>query len=214
MSITSSEFPPRILDLLREVARRTETETHGLWEDGEPLQDDADVAIAWISARAFAPSAAPAPVQGVGATDEDRRNALVAIGKAAVAAGWRDGELADFVRDRLDRARVTPACQDVANLLTDSAVEFEGHDPEAGIHRNQGAADLCRQLAACLSAPAADAATPRYAEWKHLQEHGQWSDGVPAWARDHRGQMNEGIAARAVIDELAAAANRVLTTEI
>jgi hypothetical protein len=54
MSITNNRFPSRILVLLREVARRTETKSHGLWEDGngEPLQDDADVAIAWIAARA------------------------------------------------------------------------------------------------------------------------------------------------------------------
>lgn len=49
-------FPARILDLLREVADRKGTPTRGPWEDGngEPLQDDADAAIAWIqSAQAI-----------------------------------------------------------------------------------------------------------------------------------------------------------------
>lgn len=48
------------------------------------------------------------------------------------------------------------------------------------------------------------AALPRYTEWLHLRAHGQWTDGVPAWARDHTGRMNDFTAASAVIDELAA----------
>lgn len=51
-----SRFPERILDLLREVADRQGTPTRGPWEDGngEPLQDDADAALAWIqSAQAI-----------------------------------------------------------------------------------------------------------------------------------------------------------------
>lgn len=48
--------------------------------------------------------------------------------------------------------------------------------------------------------------TPRYAEWLHLRQHGQWSDGVPKWARDHAGRMNDMTAAAAVIEELARAA--------
>jgi Lar family restriction alleviation protein len=58
------------------------------------------------------------------------------------------------------------------------------------------------------STPQADAAPslPRYTEWLHLRTHGQWSDGVPEWARDHDGRMNDVTAANAVIEELADAA--------
>ncbi|WP_258048557.1 hypothetical protein [Burkholderia anthinoferrum] len=45
---------------------------------------------------------------------------------------------------------------------------------------------------------------PRYAEWRQLVEQGQWTAGVPDWARDHDGRMNDVTAMRAVIDELAA----------
>lgn len=50
----ADEFPARIMALLREVADRKGTEHTGPWEDGngEPMQDDADAAIAWITARA------------------------------------------------------------------------------------------------------------------------------------------------------------------
>jgi hypothetical protein len=51
------------------------------------------------------------------------------------------------------------------------------------------------------------AALPRYAEWLHLRTHGEWSDGVPVWARDHNGRMNDLTAATAVIEELARAAS-------
>ncbi len=43
---------------------------------------------------------------------------------------------------------------------------------------------------------------PKHTEWMHLRTHGQWSDGVPAWARDHSGRMNDFAAALAVISEL------------
>lgn len=46
--------------------------------------------------------------------------------------------------------------------------------------------------------------SPRYTEWLHLQNDGQWPNGVPSWARDHRGQMNDVTALRAVVEELAA----------
>lgn len=49
-------------------------------------------------------------------------------------------------------------------------------------------------------------ALPRYTEWLYLREHGQWSNGVPDWARDHFGHMNDFTAASAVIEELACAA--------
>ncbi|MEL6237042.1 MAG: hypothetical protein AAFO57_00235 [Pseudomonadota bacterium] len=51
----------------------------------------------------------------------------------------------------------------------------------------------------------------RYAEWRHLTERGQWSDGVPAWARDHEGRMNDVTAMRAVIEELASILSRSAT---
>jgi hypothetical protein len=46
---------------------------------------------------------------------------------------------------------------------------------------------------------------PRYTEWLHLCAHGEWSNGVPEWARDYTGRMNAVTAAIAVIEELAAA---------
>ncbi|MDF3081088.1 hypothetical protein [Burkholderia sola] len=49
------------------------------------------------------------------------------------------------------------------------------------------------------------AAFSRYTEWLHLRTHREWSNGVPAWARDHTGRMNDFTAAIAVIEELAAA---------
>ena len=50
----SADFPARIMALLVEVADRKGTETKAPWEDGngEPLQDDADAALAWIAAAA------------------------------------------------------------------------------------------------------------------------------------------------------------------
>jgi len=46
----------------------------------------------------------------------------------------------------------------------------------------------------------------RYAEWLNLAKHGQWSNGIPDWARDQRGLMSDSTAMRAVIEELAALA--------
>ena len=47
---------------------------------------------------------------------------------------------------------------------------------------------------------------PRYTEWLHLRAHGAWSNGVPEWARDYSGRMNDFTAVTAVIEELAALA--------
>jgi len=59
-------FPARIMTLLAEVADRKGSATSGPWEDGdgEPLQDDADIALAWIARAAVAasPSQSPAPL--------------------------------------------------------------------------------------------------------------------------------------------------------
>lgn len=59
-------FPARILSLLHEVADRVGTEFRGPFEDGngDPLQDDADAALAWIARQEAA------AVQGVGALSE------------------------------------------------------------------------------------------------------------------------------------------------
>lgn len=60
----------------------------------------------------------------------------------------------------------------------------------------------------CYAADAQQAGTtslPRYTEWMHLRTHGEWSNGVPAWARDFHGHMNDMSAAHAVIAELHAA---------
>jgi hypothetical protein len=56
------------------------------------------------------------------------------------------------------------------------------------------------------------AALPRYTEWLHLRTHGEWSDGVPTWARDHDGRMNDMTAASAVIEELAARSAQAAST--
>lgn len=45
-------------------------------------------------------------------------------------------------------------------------------------------------------------ALPRYREYMHLRTTGAWSDGVPAWAKDYSGLMNDMTAAHAVIEEL------------
>jgi hypothetical protein len=48
----------------------------------------------------------------------------------------------------------------------------------------------------------------RYREWKHLREHGRWSNGVPKWARNYAGRMDDMTAAVAVIEELASLSSR------
>lgn len=52
--MSTKPFPPRIMAVLREVAERKPKGMQGPWEDGdgEPLQDDAEEAIAWINAQA------------------------------------------------------------------------------------------------------------------------------------------------------------------
>lgn len=44
-------FPPRMLEHLREVAKRDPSDNRGPWEYGEgsPMQDDADAALRWIA---------------------------------------------------------------------------------------------------------------------------------------------------------------------
>lgn len=52
----SRVFPPRIMELLEQVADRNPGAAKGPWEDaqGLPMQDDADAAISWIKARSVA----------------------------------------------------------------------------------------------------------------------------------------------------------------
>lgn len=56
-------FPQKILELLRDVADRKGTETKGPWEDGDgqPMQDDADAALAWITAKSGQADACKVP---------------------------------------------------------------------------------------------------------------------------------------------------------
>ena len=55
----TAEFPPCILALLRYVADRNPPPGKGVYQDehGEPMQDDADAALAWIAARSDSPLA-------------------------------------------------------------------------------------------------------------------------------------------------------------
>lgn len=58
----ADEFPARILDLLKDVADRDPPEGFGVYEDGngEPLQDDADAALAWIASHSALKGLTPA----------------------------------------------------------------------------------------------------------------------------------------------------------
>ncbi|SEU36405.1 hypothetical protein SAMN03159335_05443 [Burkholderia cepacia] len=90
--------------------------------------------------------------------------------------------------------------RELKNLSSDPRL----HESERAAIRAILAARLVEQHEA---APADErTAFPRYTEWMHLRSHGAWSDGVPDWARDHTGRMNDFTAASAVIEELAARA--------
>ncbi|MBN3811664.1 hypothetical protein [Paraburkholderia sp. Ac-20347] len=76
--------------------------------------------------------------------------------------------------------------------------------------------NVCTECGEKAAQPDERAALPRYTEWLHLRTHGEWSNGVPTWARDHSGRMNDMTAAASVIEELAAhaaAPQAALTTE-
>ncbi len=47
--------------------------------------------------------------------------------------------------------------------------------------------------------------TPKYDEYMFLRINGFWRHEVPAWAKDHLGQMNDGLVKHMVIEELASA---------
>ncbi|KVV20328.1 hypothetical protein WK78_29015 [Burkholderia cepacia] len=94
-----------------------------------------------------------------------------------------------------------------ANLDARGSSLYEPHQWQIELRR-RFARDILARSPATAAAPPADeqAALPRYAEWLHLRTHGEWSNGVPAWARDYTGRMNDFTAATAVIEELAARA--------
>lgn len=90
-------------------------------------------------------------------------------------------------------------------LLRDYAQSIRRDDGTAFIH-----ADAIREY--FRARPSANETgaegAPRYAEWLHLRAHGEWSNGVPEWARDYTGRLNAVTAAIAVIEELTALASR------
>jgi hypothetical protein len=127
---------------------------------------------------------AAAPVKAW-ATDDDR-----VISDSQKQAALREGGAnASAVRPFSIALREITAPQEVAETTQDIA--------EAADHIAHE-----RKLVARVDGRAA---LPRYTEWLHLREHGEWSDGVPDWAKDYSGRMNDFTAATAVIEELAAA---------
>jgi hypothetical protein len=60
-------FPPRMLEHLREVAKRDPSDNRGPWEygDGSPMQDDADAALRWIAGSQQAAEGWTCPKCGV-----------------------------------------------------------------------------------------------------------------------------------------------------
>lgn len=81
-------FPAEIWGLLAEVADRKGSEYTGPWEgpDGEPLQDAADAAIAWILPRTAAPQAEPQPER------EPTTWSRYVAGMIACYLKWPDGD--------------------------------------------------------------------------------------------------------------------------
>lgn len=89
-----------------------------------------------------------------------------------------------------------------ATIIGDDQVDE--NDGLNAIQRVEKAAQVLRLEVELYRAQADALEAPRYREWQHLREHGEWSNGVPDWARAHDGRMNDLTAACAVIDELAA----------
>ena len=90
-----ASFPVRITALLRDVADRNGTETKGPWEDvfGEPLQDDADAALAWIAAP-------PAQEARVPLTSEQQRCIAEAHNVAACEEYFNARPQIDYIANR------------------------------------------------------------------------------------------------------------------
>lgn len=114
-----------------------------------------------------------------------------------------------------------PQGEDVATWLRDRLSNEKSPAPEQASEATQQRSGMDRPFTEVV--PAAEVivdaragdgnetsskVAPRYTEWHHLVEQGQWTAGVPDWARDHDGRMNDVTAMRAVIDELAAIALR------
>ncbi|AOK61956.1 hypothetical protein WM29_22755 [Burkholderia ubonensis] len=93
-----------------------------------------------------------------------------------------------------------------ATIIGDDQVDE--NDGLNAIQRVEKAAQVLRLEVELYRAQADAWEAPRYREWRHLREHGEWSNGVPDWARAHDGRMNDLTAACAVIDELAALSSR------
>lgn len=87
-------FPPRIMELLEQVADRNPGAAKGPWEDaqGLPMQEDADAAISWIKARSVATQE---PVQAGELPDE----------REAFEQWWRQRQLLTFPKD-YDQSRL------------------------------------------------------------------------------------------------------------
>ncbi|WP_334067301.1 hypothetical protein [Burkholderia cepacia] len=125
----------------------------------------------------------------VGSCNENRSD--IQREKRSFVCGWEAAE-----RNVMRKLAASPVEQPAAapnDSGTVSVACFSGSYPHGTITYSQ------------LAPSPADerAAFPRYAEWLHLRTHGEWSSGVPEWARDHSGHMNDFTAARAVIEELA-----------
>lgn len=90
--------------------------------------------------------------------------------------------------------------------------EAFGHSPVSSKH---GLTYLVEEVARlrALHAGTALKNLPFYAEWDHQQQHGEWRNGVPDFARDREGAASEVAAMRCVIAELVAALGVGLSKE-
>ncbi|MEB2504597.1 hypothetical protein SB394_11810 [Burkholderia sp. BCCIQ04A] len=112
-------------------------------------------------------------------------------------------------REKAFRADLLARARAIAASPVERPAAAPNEDHECVYENGDGIFRECAELAKVgrtAPSPADErAALPRYTEWLHLRTHGEWSDGVPEWARDHTGRMNDFTAASAVIEELAAA---------
>jgi len=122
------DFPARIMALLHAVAERNPPEGFGVYEDdkGEPMQDDADAAIAWVEARAQAAAVPAAPSEALVPSrmevDSWRRSLLT----------WREASAAELIENT---AGLKQCLSNAARLLLDHpalahpATVFHPFDP-------------------------------------------------------------------------------------
>ncbi|KGC66688.1 gp63 domain protein [Burkholderia pseudomallei] len=162
-------------------------------DDGWRVPDGGKFLTHWMDP--FATSANETGAEGA----NDLAHELWAAAQLAPSEGIEDGvrRLVPIVSRSPATAAAAPADERIAQL-------------EASVLRYQAMVDELKQRLHDVThsdAPADErAALPRYAEWLHLRTHGEWSNGVPEWARDYTGRMNDFTAATAVIEELAARA--------